>query len=130
MEYYLFYGGVALILMTLVFLFPSSSKREKEILSLLKLMGDNLQDLKKEIKRLKDQLSEKGEAMEGFKGFLRKEMAVTSREDQRRNGQGETTKHLEVKRLLDKGYDEDQIVKELNLGFRELRLILKMKGWG
>lgn len=130
MEYYLFYAGGALILITLVLIFPTSRKRERELFSLLKVMEDGLLELKREIRRLKDELKEKKDSIGGFKRYLHQEMASSMGRGQE-SGYGEIAlKYYKIKRLLEEGYDEERIAQELKIGHRELKLILKMKGWG
>lgn len=132
-EYYLLYAGGSLILISLLLILPTSKKKEKEITELFKNMEERLLDLKREIVRLKEDLKEKSEFTGGFKGYLQHEIGGYPRNTSsyRYTGQGEKTiKYRDIKRLLDEGYDEEIIAQQLQLGHRELHLIMKMKGWG
>lgn len=132
MEYYLLYAGVTIILFTLMIVFPRTKKKEKEIVSLLQKMEERILDLKREMNKIRGELQERTEKKETFQGYLHQEISQSKPRPIRGNGRGATTnlKFQDVKRMLDKGYDHDKIAKELHLGHREIRLILKMKGWG
>lgn len=124
----LFYAGAAIIIITLMVVFPLARRREKELFSLLQLMEDRLLQLKKEMNQLQGDLNTREGAAGSFQGYLHQELALSSRRPPQNHNGGH--RFQEVKEMVDQGCDREQIAQDLKLGHRELRLILKMKGWG
>lgn len=126
-----FYTGAALVFVSLIFILPRSRKKKEDFLALLQQMEEGLLELKQELNRVKREIKERQRGANSFQSYLQQEMAFSSRRVNRGDyGENRTLKFQEVKAMVDAGYDREQIAQDLQLGHRELRLILKMKGWG
>ncbi len=129
MTYLLFFAGVSLTIISIILILfhPHSQQEEdQEQLQLLRRLEERIEDLNE-----RERMPVVTESTSGSKGNGSSPSFNQHFEYNLNNGNQERQRQLiKIRGMLDDGHDRTEIAERLNLGHRELRLILKMNGWG